>query len=165
MQGISMLIVQEMYIEKTCSVNFNYSMDICGNLIKGNHSEIQGEVQKHVAILQGVNGFLQAVPGVVIALFAGSWSDIFGRKPLIVASCFGYIINNLVYILNAYFWFELKAEYLLFEVKKGREEIHNLSITTNIILAVPARLHRGQCGLYPGLPMLHFGCNHKEDAD
>ena len=165
MQGISMLIVQEMYIEKTCSVNFNYSMDICGNLIKGNHTEIQGEVHEHVAILQSVNGLLQAVPGVVIALFAGSWSDIFGRKPLIVASCFGYVINNLVYILNAYFWFELKVEYLLFEVKKSQEEKLSLPITTNTILAVPARLHRGQCGLHPGLLILHFGHNYKEDPD
>ena len=49
-----------MYIEKTCSVNLNYSMEICGNLTQGNYSEIQAEVHKHVSILQGVNGMLQA---------------------------------------------------------------------------------------------------------
>ena len=49
-----------MYIEKTCSVNLNYSMEICGSLTQGNYTEIQAEVHKHVSILQGVNGMLQA---------------------------------------------------------------------------------------------------------
>ena len=64
------------------------------------------------------NSVLQAIPSVLFTLFAGSWSDLHGRKAIIVSATFGSVISNLVFMLNAYFFDELKAEYLLLEVSR-----------------------------------------------
>jgi PCFT/HCP family folate transporter-like MFS transporter 1/3 len=68
-----------------------------------------------VASLQAKNTVIQAVPPVIFTLLAGPWSDRHGRKPLIIIAMFGYVISNLVFLVNLYFFYELKAEFLLFE--------------------------------------------------
>ena len=80
------------------------------------HKEEQVEGQKYVSKLKIYSTVLQTIPSIIFALFAGSWSDIHGRKALIVVSSLGYIISNGIFMLNAYFFYELKAEYLLLEV-------------------------------------------------
>ena len=83
------------------------------------HKEEQVEVQKYVSALQVKNQVIQAIPGVIYVLLAGPWSDRYGRKFLICCTLFGYIISNGVFIINLYFFYELKAEYLLFECLQG----------------------------------------------
>ena len=58
-QGLSLVITEDLYIEKTCMVNFNHSEEICSDLFS--HKDIQTEVQKHVSVLRGINGPLQAI--------------------------------------------------------------------------------------------------------
>ena len=94
-------------------MNLGLGEDICNNIT--HHKEEQIEVQKHSAMLQAVNGVLQAIPAIIFSINAGPWSDTYGRKTLIVMATFGYVINNSIFIINSVYFDELKAEYLLFE--------------------------------------------------
>ena len=114
-------------VDQVCRVNFALGEDICNNI--QNHTKEQIKVQKYVSALQSYNGVLQALPAVVYSLFAGPWSDKYGRKMLLICSSFGYVLNNLVYIINVYFFYELKAEFLLFEVMWGRTMASPLKMT------------------------------------
>jgi len=113
--GIGMFYMpsQELYLEKACKVNLGHSSGICDNL--ANHTTIKIEVQKEVAGIQAFNGALQSVPAIVVAFFAGPLSDRYARKPFILLSIAGYIILNAIFLINSYWFYELKAEFLLFE--------------------------------------------------
>lgn len=111
--GLIMLTSQELYLMKACKVNLNFTAAECENI--NNHSHVQISTQQYVSEIQAYNGVLQSVPGIVLAFFAGPLSDKFGRKPLIVFSLFGFLILSLVFLINSFWFDELKVEYLLFE--------------------------------------------------
>ena len=94
-------------------VNLNKSEEICGNL--SHHKTDQLETQEYVAGVQANNGFLQRLPAVLFTLFAGPLSDSFGRKPLLVFPLLGFLVLNLVLLVNSVFFTALRVEFLLFE--------------------------------------------------
>lgn len=103
----------ELYLEKACKVNLNYTEEICDNM--NSHSEIQIEVQKYVSEVQAYNGVLQSLPAIIFTFFLGSLSDKFGRKPLLLIGLAGSFILNIVFLVNCIWFYELKVEFLLFE--------------------------------------------------
>jgi len=64
---------------------------------------------------QAYNGILQSAPPIFFTLVAGPLSDRYGRKPLILISFFGQILLGVVFLVNTFWFEELKVEYLLFE--------------------------------------------------
>ena len=59
--GIYYIVAWELYIEKVCRVNLNYTDEICDNI--HDHEEEQVHVQKYVSTLQIYSTVLQAIPG------------------------------------------------------------------------------------------------------
>ena len=109
--GLIGISTQGLYVRKACLVNLNHTEEICANIF--NHSEIQKETQKFVSEIQAYNGMLQSAPAIVFTLFAGPLSDTYGRKPLILSSLFGYFVLNIVFLINSFWFYELKVNPLI----------------------------------------------------
>ena len=115
--GFYIIASSQLYIDKVCKVNLNISEDICNNIQK--HDEEQIRVQEYVSQLKVYNRIIQAIPPCIYALLAGPWSDRNGRKFLIVCSVFGYVLCNGVFLINTIWFYEFKAEFLMFECIQG----------------------------------------------
>ena len=115
----------QLYVDKMCRVNlvreglvdFNNSKEICDNIY--HNKTLQIENQERVTRLQTMSKAIQAIPPLIYALLAGPWCDKHGRKPLILISLWGYILCNVVFLINTIWYNELRAEYLLLECIQG----------------------------------------------
>jgi len=85
------------------------------NILEEELTTVQEEVQELVSEIQAYNGLLQSAPAVVFTIFAGPLSDTYGRKPLMIMAIFGYLVLDVVFLINAFWFEELRVEYLLFE--------------------------------------------------
>ncbi len=56
---------------------------------------------------------LSAVPALIFTLLAGPWSDIFGRKPLLLASIVGQLLGNLALLACSYWFDEMPSDLIL----------------------------------------------------
>ena len=105
--GLIGITTQGLYLSKACKVNLNYTEDICDNIYS--NLTIQTETQKYVSQISAYNGMLQSAPGIVFTLFAGPLTDSFGRKPLIICALFGYFLLDIIFLINSFWFYELKV--------------------------------------------------------
>ena len=52
---------------------------------------------------------IQSAPGILFTLFAGPMTDRFGRKPLIICALLGYLLLDIIFLINSYWFYELKV--------------------------------------------------------
>ena len=115
--GFFAIASSELYVQKMCRVNLNYTDEVCDDIYS--YKDKQETNQELVTGLQRTSKIIQAIPPLVYALIAGPWSDKHGRKPLIILGILGYVLSNIVFLINAHWFDELKAEYLLLECIQG----------------------------------------------
>ena len=60
--------------------------------------------------LQAYNGMLQSLPGLLFTLVAGPLTDSWGRRPLILSSLLGHLLLNIILLVNAVWFIELKVQ-------------------------------------------------------
>ena len=114
----------DLYLAKACKVNLNYTDTLCDHIHQ--HGDVQRETQKYVrnkrlmgsddqlddctfSGVQAYNGLLQSAPVILFTLFAGPLTDKYGRKPLIVSSLAGYLLLNVVMLINSIWFYQLKV--------------------------------------------------------
>ena len=93
--------LQNLVIDLACYNNLNYSAAICTNLSA--HQKEQIEVQKLVATMTMYASILSSIPGIILCLFIGPWSDTNGRKPAILIPMVGLTLGFVVWISLARF--------------------------------------------------------------
>ncbi len=114
---------------KVCHLEKGYNETICDNLTLDEYEDIQTEVQKRVNNFdmvryidkQVVNVLIQAhcqssewigrTPTLVYSFFAGSLSDDFGRKPLLILPVLGFTIGMVFNFINYGFIRTLPTEF------------------------------------------------------
>ena len=103
-------IFQNLLIDKVCLVNLNLGPNICSNLT--NFKESEKDVERVVASINMYLSILTSIPAVIVSLFLGPWSDMNGRKPLIVFPQIGTMLVQFIYVINTYLT-HLTGEYIL----------------------------------------------------
>lgn len=88
-------ILTNQLIYQTCTVTLGYNVSDCKLLGTQNESShirnLEAEAQHHVTIIQMTRVLIESLIPAILSLFIGPWSDKFGRKPVMMASFYGYI--------------------------------------------------------------------------
>ena len=81
----------------------------------GTYDDIQEYVQVQVAHMKLVVSGIRCLFPIVYLLFLGPWSDQFGRKPVMLAPVFGFILQNAIFLLSSIYFEELSADFIMLE--------------------------------------------------
>ncbi|CAL4119966.1 unnamed protein product [Meganyctiphanes norvegica] len=99
------VFVDNLWIDKVCLIQLNYSKEICKNLDSGNYNSQQDNVQRWVKSYSMYSQIIETIPVLFAIILLGAWSDTRGRKLPYIIPQFGYLLKVFSYIINAYFWF------------------------------------------------------------
>ncbi|XP_017849887.1 proton-coupled folate transporter [Drosophila busckii] len=119
---LSGTVMRNQIIYQTCTVSFQYNVSDCEQLDDKNAGPnihaIETEIQSYVAEMFLSRTLIESIIPAVCGLFIGSWSDKYGRKPLLVISMIGFAGSALIttiicalsgnYAINPW-WYTLAA--------------------------------------------------------
>lgn len=110
--GMENVFITNLWVDKICYFQFNYSSAICSHIQSGNYPEEQNNVQRMTNRYNIYTHILQYPPAVLVVLGLGTWGDVRGRRLPIIIPLLGFFLKSLSTALIAYWWF-LPPNYLL----------------------------------------------------
>ncbi|XP_030750654.1 tetracycline resistance protein, class C-like isoform X2 [Sitophilus oryzae] len=90
-------------IYRTCYLILGFDKNNCsllGNVYNATTEALEKIVQPKADVIMMTKTSIDSVFGAILCLFVGSWSDRFGRKPVIVANFIGYTV--MMWIMTAF---------------------------------------------------------------
>ncbi|XP_037725660.1 proton-coupled folate transporter isoform X2 [Drosophila subpulchrella] len=119
---LSGTVMRNQLIFQTCTVIYQYNKADCMLLdSKNTTAEIQAietELQAYVANMFLTRTLFESIVPAICGLFIGSWSDHYGRKPLLIVSMVGFsasaLLSSAICWLSSYYmvnpwWYTLAA--------------------------------------------------------
>ena len=107
------VVLQNLMIEKACTVNLNETEIVCNNLEDPVNVEIQNEVQKLVTNIKMYSSFCSTIPAFIFVSFLGPLSDSLGRRTPMILPFLGHVVIAGLLNLNVYCsWWPIEATLL-----------------------------------------------------
>lgn len=112
--SLSSMAVQNMHLEKSCRVHYDFGDDICDRIRDLNTTGLESEltqVQTLVAKVMAWKFPLQTAIPAVLVLFVGAWSDKYKKRKICILFPFiGEIITNIGLLFATYYFKELSLQ-------------------------------------------------------
>ncbi|XP_063540332.1 probable peptidoglycan muropeptide transporter SLC46 [Cydia strobilella] len=110
-------VTYNLLLYRTCIIELDHNSTKCAllNILNktGEAKDLETEVQSEASILVTTISVFSSIMPAILAVFLGSWSDKYGRKPLVVWPLFGQFVTAVLTVvfsaeqsLSAY-WFIL----------------------------------------------------------
>ncbi|CAL4213287.1 unnamed protein product, partial [Meganyctiphanes norvegica] len=113
--GIDNVFLMNLFVDKVCDVQLNYSSEVCANLDSGDYPDQENEVQKLVSLYGMYKHFVEYLPMIFGILLLSGWSESHGLKtPLIIANS-GYLMKSICLMACSHWWF-LSPNYVLWSI-------------------------------------------------
>jgi len=113
---IDLVTIDQLVIDKSCRLDFNYTAEVCDNLVETAYEDENTEVQNEVAQYKVYESLAVRLFPIVMSFYLGSWGDMFGRKLILYIYMSAKLFEGIMLIVNTQFenW---PKEYLLFSVR------------------------------------------------
>lgn len=111
---LSSLAVQNMHLEKSCRVHYDFGDDVCDRIRDLNTTGLEAELNQVQALVATVMAWkfpLQTAIPAVLVLFVGAWSDKYKKRKICILFPFvGEIVTNSGLLLATYYFKELSLQ-------------------------------------------------------
>ncbi|CAL4249923.1 unnamed protein product, partial [Meganyctiphanes norvegica] len=113
--GIDNVFLTNLFVDKVCDIQLNYSSEVCTNLDSGDYPDQENEVQKLVSLYGMYKHFVVFLPMIFVVLLLSGWSESHGLKtPLIITNA-GLLVKCIFLTACSHWWF-LSPEYVLWSL-------------------------------------------------